>query len=295
MSMTEDKSQVTNVSRDPAINEMLGVAQQEGITTVWDRYKSQTPQCKFGATGVCCRLCHMGPCRITAKAPKGICGADVDTIVARNLLREIAAGTSAHSDHGRMLVKTLRLVAQGKGGSYKITDPTRLHEVAEFFEINTDDRDDLAIAGDLADFFMKQFSYSDEPNATLKMAPEKRQALWEKLGIAPHGVDSGVVEVMHRTHMGVDHDYRHLIMGGLKCSLADGWVGSIIATAVSDILFGTPIPLRSKVNLGVISAEKVNIIVHGHEPTLSEMLAVASRDPELLAYAKEKGATGINI
>jgi carbon-monoxide dehydrogenase catalytic subunit len=95
--------------------------------------------------------------------------------------------------------------------------------------------------------------------------------------------------------MGVDHDYRHLIMGGLKCSLADGWVGSMIATTVSDILFGTPKPLRSKVNLGVLSDTEVNIIVHGHEPTLSEVLAVASTDPELLAYAKSKGAEGINI
>jgi carbon-monoxide dehydrogenase catalytic subunit len=295
MTTIEEQSALPNVSRDPAINEMLEVAQQAGVPTVWDRYKTQTPQCKFGTTGVCCRLCHMGPCRITPKASKGICGADADTIVARNLLREIAAGTSAHSDHGRMLVKTLKLVAQGKGGSYKISDPVRLREVAAFFEIDIADRDDLAIAGELANFFMAQFSYSDEPNAILKMAPEKRQALWHKLEIAPHGVDAMVVEVMHRTHMGVDHDYRHLIMGGLKCALADGWVGSMIATAVSDILFGTPVPVRSRVNLGVLSAEKVNIIVHGHEPTLSDMLAVASRDPELLAYATEKGATGINI
>ena len=295
MSIEIDKTKLEAVSRDPAINEMLEVAKTEEIPTVWDRYKSQHPQCKFGMTGVCCRLCHMGPCRITNKAPKGICGADADTIVARNLLREIAAGTAAHSDHGRMLVKTLKLVSQGRGSEYKIKDSRRLREVAEFFEIETNDREDLAIASDLADFFMTQFAYSDEPNATLKRAPEKRQALWKKLEIEPHGIDSAVVELMHRTHMGVDHDYKHLIMGGLKCSLADGWVGSIIATAVSDILFGTPKPIRSRVNLGVLSEEKVNIIVHGHEPTLSEMLAVASQDKELLDYAKKKGATGINI
>jgi len=295
MSITEEKSPSHGVSRDEATNKMVDIAHDAGVPTVWDRYKSQQPQCKFGMTGVCCRLCHMGPCRITPKANKGICGADVDTIVARNLLREIAAGTAAHSDHGRMLVKTLRLVAKGEGGSYKITDPRRLREVATFFEIETAGRSDLEIAGELAEFFTRQFAWSEEPNATLKMAPQKRQALWHKLEIAPHGIDSAVVETMHRTHMGVDHDYRHLIMGGLKTSLADGWVGSLIATACSDILFGTPKPLRSRVNLGVISDEKVNIIVHGHEPTLSEMLAIAATDPELLAYAKEKGATGINL
>jgi carbon-monoxide dehydrogenase catalytic subunit len=295
--MSEEKVVVPggNVSQDSATNKMVDFAKLEGIETVFDRFKAQQPQCKFGTTGVCCRLCHMGPCRITAKAKHGICGADADTIVARNLLREIAAGTAAHSDHGRHLVKTLRMVARGKGGSYKITDSHRLREVAKAFEIAVDDRDDLAIADDLATFFFTQFAWGEEPNATLKMAPEKRQQVWEKLDIQPHGIDSSVVEIMHRTTMGVDHDYKHLIMGGLKCSIADGWVGSIIATACSDILFGTPKPLRSTVNLGVIKAEKVNIIVHGHEPTLSEMLAVASLDEELLAYAKEKGATGINI
>lgn len=296
MSETKSKLPTKQVSRDPAINEMVSIARAAEVPTVWDRYAVQQPQCKFGTEGVCCRLCHMGPCRITSKAKLGICGADADTITARNLLREIAAGTAAHSDHGRMLVRTLKRVSQSHGGGdYKISDPIRLQEAARFFGIVTADRTDLAIAGDLADFFQSQFAWSDEPNQTLRLAPEKRQALWSKLGIAPSGVDSAVVELMHRTHMGVDHDYRHLIMGGLRCSLADGWVGSTIASTVSDILFGTPKPIRSRVNLGVLAADKINIIVHGHEQTLSEMLAVAAHNEELLGYAVSKGATGINI
>jgi carbon-monoxide dehydrogenase catalytic subunit len=295
MSDNGSKQPAKPVSRDPAINEMVGIAISAEVPTVWDRYKSQQPQCKFGTEGVCCRLCHMGPCRITPKAKLGICGADADTITARNLLREIAAGTAAHSDHGRMLVRTLKRVALGQGGDYKIGDPLRLHEAARFFGIATEDRDDLAIAGDLADFFRRQFAWSETPNETLQLAPEKRRALWTKLGIEPAGVDAGVVELLHRTHMGVDHDYHHLIMGGLKCSLADGWVGSAIASTVSDILFGTPRPIRSRVNLGVLASDQVNIIVHGHEPTLSEMLAAAAHHEELLAYARSKGAAGINI
>lgn len=295
MAIDVEKTQPVAVSRDPATNQMVEHARAAEIPTAFDRYKSQQPHCKFATTGVCCRLCHMGPCRITNKSPLGVCGANADTIVARNLLREIAAGTAAHSDHGRMLVKTLKMVSQGNGGDYKISDSVRLRDVAMFFEIDVEDRTDLEIAGELADFFMSQFAWSSEPNVTLKRAPKKRQELWHKLEIQPNGIDAAVVELMHRTHMGVDHDYKHLIMGGLKCSLADGWVGSVIATACSDILFGTPRPIRSRVNLGVISDEKVNIIVHGHEPTLSEMLAVASMDKELLAYAKSNGAAGINI
>ena len=154
MSPRSNSPVVKEVSRDPAINEMVQHARAEEIATVWDRYQSQQPQCKFGADGVCCRLCHMGPCRITPRPPYGICGADADTIAARNLLREIAAGTAAHSDHGRMLVRTLKRVAEGKGGEYKINDPRRLREAARFFEIAVDGRTDLEIAGALADFFM---------------------------------------------------------------------------------------------------------------------------------------------
>jgi carbon-monoxide dehydrogenase catalytic subunit len=295
MSPRSNSPVVKEVSRDPAINQMVQHARAEEIATVWDRYQSQQPQCKFGAEGICCRLCHMGPCRITAKAPHGVCGADADTIAARNLLREIAAGTAAHSDHGRTLVRTLKRVAEGKSGEYKISDPRRLREAARFFEIAVDGRTDLEIAGALADFFMGQFAWSEAPNRILRLAPEKRQALWKKLEIEPTGVDAAVVELLHRTHMGVDHDYRHLLMGGLKGSLADGWVGSTIATIVSDILFGTPRPIKSKVNLGVLAEDRVNLLVHGHEPTLSEMLAVASQDPELVSYARSKGAAGINV
>ena len=177
--------QLKAVSLDPATNEMVQIAGDAEIPTVFDRYKAQHPQCKFGTDGVCCRLCHMGPCRITPKAKLGICGADADTITARNLLREIAAGTAAHSDHGRMLVRTLKMVAQGKGGDYKIADPCACAKRRGSSASQTDGRDDLAIAGDLADFFMTQFAWSEEPNATLKLAPEKRQALWKKLGIEP--------------------------------------------------------------------------------------------------------------
>ena len=292
---TTPKKETGPVSADPATNEMVVIASGSQMQTVWDRYAAQKPQCKFGTEGICCKICHMGPCRITPKAPLGICGADADTIAARNLLREIAAGTAAHSDHGRHLVRTLKMVAQGKTTDYKISDPKRMHDAAKEFNIETAGRTDMEIANDLADFFMSQFAFSEEPNVTLKLAPKKRQELWEKLEIAPSGIDSSVVELMHRTTMGVDHDYRHLIMGGLKCSLADGWVGSIIATTVSDILFGTPKPIRSRVNLGVLAEDKVNIIVHGHEPALSEMLAVASLDEDLLAYARSKGANGINL
>ncbi len=140
MSTTASKKPAGAISRDPAINEMVQIAGAAQIPTVWDRFQAQRPQCKFATDGVCCRLCHMGPCRITPKAKLGICGADADTITARNLLREIAAGTAAHSDHGRMLVRTLKLVGQGRGGDYKVTDPIRLRETALFYGVTLDSK-----------------------------------------------------------------------------------------------------------------------------------------------------------
>jgi anaerobic carbon-monoxide dehydrogenase catalytic subunit len=274
---------------------LLDRAAEYKVQTVWQRAASAPPPCAFGSGGICCRNCNMGPCRITQKTPRGICGADADTIAARNLVREIAAGVSAHSDHGRHLVHTLRMVAAGKTKDYRITDTRALLETARRYHIDTEGKAPLAIAAELADAFEKEFAHREEPMITLEQAPVKRQAVWDRHGLKPTGIDSSVVEMMHRTHMGVDHAYDHLLRGGIRCALADGWGGSMIATAVSDILFGTPKPLRSVVNLGIITKEKVNIVVHGHEPALSEMVAIVCEEPELIEYAKSKGAKGIQL
>ena len=100
---------------------------------------------------------------------------------------------------------------------------------------------------------------------------------------------------MHRTHMGVDQDYESLLFQGARTALADGWGGSMISTELQDIMFGTPSPVASQINLGVLSEDEVNLVIHGHEPHLAEMLAIASRDPKLIEYAKSKGANGINL
>jgi carbon-monoxide dehydrogenase catalytic subunit len=273
---------------------MRNTAKERGIETVWDR-SSANVVCKFGSEGLCCKVCNMGPCRISAKTPKGTCGADADTIAARNLGRAVAAGTSAHSDHGRHLVHTLRMVAEGATDSYKITDERKLLEVARQYNIETGGRTALDIAKELADVLEREFSYSAGPMKTLSQAPLRRQALWRKNGVEPHGIDHSVVELLHRTNMGVDHSFDHVEHGSLTTSLADGWGGSMIATAVSDILFGTPAPVLCSVNIGVLSKEKVNIIVHGHEPTLSECVAAACESADMIEYAKSKGAAGIQL
>jgi carbon-monoxide dehydrogenase catalytic subunit len=278
---------------------MLRVAEKKGYETAWERFEAQKPHCGYGELGLCCRHCTMGPCRIDpfgeTGPKKGVCGATADTIVARGLLRMIAAGAAAHSDHGRDIAHTLLLTAEGKGGGYEIKDEAKLHALAGEYGIATEDRSKEEIALDLARAVYAEFGNQEGPIRFTRRAPAKRVELWENLGVDPRGVDREIVESMHRTHIGVDNDPVNLILHGLRTSISDGWGGSMIATDMSDVLFGTPQPVKSLANLGVLKKDEVNIVLHGHEPTLSEMIVAATQDPEMISLAKEQGAKGINV
>lgn len=282
---------------DKSAEILLRKAEEERIELAWDRFEKQQPQCGFGLLGICCRNCNMGPCKIDpfGDGPqKGVCGADADIMVARNLGRMIAAGAAAHSDHGRDMMHSLLLTSEGKALGYEIKDKEKLKRIAAEFGINID-RSKEEIAGDLARAIMEEFGMGKERIQFMERAPAKRKEVWEKQGILPRGIDREIVEMMHRTHIGVDNDHANITLHGLRASLSDGWGGSMIATELSDVLFGTPKPVKAKVNLGVLKEDEVNIIVHGHEPTLSEMIAEASRAPELVELAKNNGANGINV
>jgi carbon-monoxide dehydrogenase catalytic subunit len=183
----------------------------------------------------------------------------------------------------------------GKGNGYVIKDEKALKHAAALYGIETAERNANEIALDLANIFIDEFTSQEEHLKTLKLAPQKRQGVWESHEIAPLGIDRMVVEAMHRTHMGVDHSYKNLLLHAFRTSLADGWGGSRIASMVSDILFGSPAPLKTEANLGVLKAETVNIVIHGHEPALSEMLTVAVASPDVIEYAKQAGAAGITL
>ncbi|MCU0844926.1 MAG: anaerobic carbon-monoxide dehydrogenase catalytic subunit [Spirochaetes bacterium] len=280
---------------DPASIEAIGKAARDGVGLSFTRMDAQGKACAFGTSGVCCRICHMGPCRISAKSRFGVCGADADTIVARNFLREVAGGAAAHSDHGRHLVLLLKKVAEGNGGGYTLKDVRALAKAARLYGVDSDGKSESEIARGLSEVLLREFTAQEETLATLKLAPKKRQGLWDKHGASPAGIDRMIVESMHRTHMGVDHDYHSILTHAFRTSLSDGWGGSRVAGIVSDILFGTPSPVRSTANLGVLGERTVNVLVHGHEPALSEMLAAAATDPALVALAKSTGAEGITL
>ena len=286
-------------SIDPASLTAIERAKELKMVTAWDRSEEQKPQCQFGELGICCRICEMGPCRIDpfGEGPQeGICGADSDTIVARHLIRQIAAGVAAHSDHGRDIVHALKLTAAGEAEGYSIKNPEKLISLAQEWEIPTDGKSVEDIAKEVAKKALTQWTQQEgELLFAANRAPKSTLEGWRKNKIVPRGVDREIVETLHRTHEGVDSDYKNLLLFGCQTALADGWGGAMIATELGDILFGQPKPVRSQVNLGVLKNDEVNIVVHGHEPTLSEMVVAASNDKELLELAAKKGAKGIMV
>ncbi len=277
--------------------EMLRIAKEAEQETAFDRVQQQKG-CAFGEAGSCCRICNMGPCRINPKKPdesRGVCGANIDTIVARNFARMVAGGSSAHSDHGRAVAETLVMATKGEATDYQIKDRVKLLEVAADLDIEIGDRDINDIALEVGERCLAMFGQQDGELAFAQRAPEKRKEIWRQRGVFPRGIDREVVEVMHRTSIGVDQDYENILKGAERCALSDGWGGSMIGTELQDILFGTPEPLESKINLGVLKEDEVNIIVHGHEPILSEMIVLAASLPDMQEKAKAVGAKGINL
>jgi carbon-monoxide dehydrogenase catalytic subunit len=260
---------------------LLKKLERDGVDSVWDRFRAQLPNCGFCEMGLSCRICVMGPCRIDpfGEGPqRGVCGADADIMVARNLGRMIAAGAASHSDHG-----------------YQLSAIAKLERVAAEFGIQADGKQPNQIAAELADAMAEEYGTRKKELTLIQRAPAKRQELWRRLGVAPRGIDRETSEMMHRTHMGVDNDWKSLLLHGIRNALSDGWGGSMIATEVSDILFGTPQPGATRVNAGVLKKDQVNIVVHGHNPVVSEMLLRACQDPDLLKLARDQGASGINL
>jgi anaerobic carbon-monoxide dehydrogenase catalytic subunit len=285
---------IEEYSTDPAAQKMLARAEELGLGTAFTR-ADDLVACNIGSAGMCCKLCGMGPCRLTKDGLTGICGATIDTIQARNLLRAIAAGVAAHSDHGRDMAFILKAAANGEAEGYAIRDVAKLLVVAGKSGIPTKGRTPEAIANDLADLYLAQFGQQRGQIVPVKRAAEKRQKLWKEQDVIPRGIDREVVEALHRTHIGDDQDPEHILEHAIRTSLADGWGGSMIATDISDILFGLPSPRLGQANLGVLKEDMVNVVLHGHEPSLSEMIVTASQDPEIIAYAHSAGASGINL
>ncbi len=285
-------------SAGTSAEEIIEWGKAHKLETCFERAEKLKP-CPIGESGACCKVCHMGPCRLIGKnaeeEARGVCGATLPTVAARNMVRMIAAGTAAHSDHARDMAMTLLAVAEGEAKDFKITDVKKLYRVAGILELEFEGRAVNDVAKDVALKFIEDFGRQKGKINYCNRAPKKTQERWKKWGITPRGIDREIVEAMHRTSIGVDHDPDHLLTHGLRTALADGWGGSMISTDISDILFGTPKPIKAEASFGIFKEDEVNLIVHGHEPTLAEIIVDVVSEPEMIEYAKSKGAKGINL
>ncbi len=280
-----------------ATAQMLRKAQRDGVETAFDR-AANMKACPIGADSACCKHCSMGPCRLNAKDPYskvGVCGADIDTIQARNFARMVASGAAAHTDHGMSMLDLFREVVNGHITDYKIKDTIKLENVAKSIGIETDGKSVTEIAQELYIELEKTYTQIEGEIPFAKRVPSKTLETWRKHGIVPRGAMREIMEMMHRTHMGVDQQYENLTQQFSRTALSDGWGGSMVATEISDILFGTPSPVCVEVNMGVLKENQVNIIIHGHEPNLFESILESVNEPSLVKAAKDAGAAGINL
>ena len=278
---------------EAATERLLETGAKVGADAWQFRVKNQTPHCKFGEEGVCCRICSMGPCRITKKAPRGICGCDVHGIVGRNYLKFTAGGSATHSDHGREICHTL--YEASADGCYQVKDPEKLIRIAKEWGVETEGKDIYDLAHEVAEMGLWEYGKPFGTQRFLKRAPQSQQELWEKNDLAPRAIDREVSCSLHMAHMGCSSLPEALIKQSIRAGLSDGWGGSMMGTEFSDVLFGTPKPIDTEANLGVMVEENVNIVVHGHDPSLSEMVCEYADSPEMIAYAKEMGAKGITV
>jgi carbon-monoxide dehydrogenase catalytic subunit len=288
-------------SRDVTICEatarMLEKARKDGLEVAFDR-AANMKACPIGADSACCKHCAMGPCRLNSKDPYakvGVCGATIDTIQSRNFARMVASGSAAHTDHGMSMLDVFREVVNGNIKDYSIKDPLKLEEVAKSVGIETEGREIKDVAKDLYEELERTYTQVDGEIPFVERVPPKTLETWRKYGVVPRGAMREIMELMHRTHMGVDQDYSNIIHQCSRAALADGWGGSMVATEISDILFGTPTPVRTEVDMGCLKEDQVNIIIHGHEPNLFESMLASVNDPVLVKAAQDAGATGINL
>jgi carbon-monoxide dehydrogenase catalytic subunit len=280
-----------------ATAQMLTKARKDGVETAFDR-AANMKACPIGADSACCKHCFMGPCRLNAKDPYskvGVCGATIDTIMSRNFARAVAAGCAAHTDHGMGMLDLFREVLGGHIKDYRIKNPQKLIDISQSIGIETEDREIKDIAMDLYQELERTYTQVDGEIPFAKRVPQKTLETWRKEGIVPRGAMREIMELMHRSAMGVDQHYENITKQCSRVALADGWGGSMVATEISDILFGTPSPVAIEVNMGVLKEDQVNIIIHGHEPNLFESIVESVNEPTLIQAAKDAGAKGINL
>ncbi len=297
---------------DKQIEETVDFLRQQGIETVWDIQAAYDTslfglkdRCGFGSHGLCCRNCNLGPCRLDSEelplhtrlaAPKvkrSSCGKTADNMVAGMFLQTVLRGTSSHLGHAIHMAKAFVAAAKGSE-NFPIKDEAKLYAVAKELGIDTDGMQMLDIAKEVGQKAMEDLVGQGEGpmNFALALAPRNIDKLI-KAGIVPQkGAAEAIVQGVHSTAQGMMSSTDHIIMSCLKFGIIDV-LALYISTQLQDILLGVPTPKESSIGMDALDKDKVNILVHGHVPVLSEMVVHFAN--KLEDMAKEAGAKGINV
>ena len=277
-----------------SVNFMYEKVKESGISHIAERFeameKIRCPHCK---EGISCQLCSMGPCRITPKTPRGVCGIDAHGMVMRNLLIKANMGLAAYTYHAREAALTL--IKTGKGETpFQIKDSQKLKFLAELMDIEPNkDIDKLAI--EVGEKYLYYLSEPDESTLVEKLAPEKRKKIFRELGIFPKGALMELLDNTTRSMTNIDGDYVSLALAALRNGVASAFESTAVLELIQDALFGTPMPHEGYVDLGVLDPDYINILPNGHEPFIGFALLQAVKDPAIQEKAKKVGAKGIRI
>jgi carbon-monoxide dehydrogenase catalytic subunit len=280
---------------NPAAAEMIAHLAETGVETLLDRLEAQSPQCRFGSTGVCCRMCQWGPCRITKKSPRGVCGRDLELVAVANLVRAVAGGCSAQMMHAREMAIALRAAARGEI-ALELPGTRRLREVAAGLNVGQSWTPVPELAELVASAILEDLGKIEE-GATHGMgfALRERRREWERLGVVPRSAAFEIAESLHMTTLGGCSDWRELFMQAVRTGLAHIYTALVPSSLLTDVIFGVPEPRTIDVNYGILQADHVNVLMHGHSPVMLEKVLDAIGSDEIQQLAREQGAAGIVV
>ena len=256
------------------------------------RMVQQEVKCGFGLDGVCCRLCSNGPCRISKARPKGVCGADRDTIAARNFLRSVAAGSGCYIHVMEQAAKELKSAALA---GRKLKGVDALHRLCD--ELGIGEADDSQMALRLSEAVLEDLRrpYEEPMHLTEKLAYAKRTGVWKNAGLLPGGAKDEIFNAIVKTSTNLNSDPMDMLTQCLRLGISTGIYGLVLVNRLNDILMGEPELGFDPVGMRVIDPECINIMVTGHQHSMFGSLTGMMEHPEIKEMADRAGARGIRI
>lgn len=264
------------------------------VETSFNRVQPQAVKCGFGMQGVCCRLCSNGPCRITPKSPRGVCGTTADTMVARNFLRAVAAGSACYLHIVENAANFLMEIGRGNA-ALSLKGEALLHELAEKFAIQDADPEQQAVRVAekvLSDLYRPR---SEKMELVEKLAYGPRFKRWQELGLLPGGAKSEVFDALVKTSTNLSSDPVDMLLHALRLGIATGLYGLNLTNQINDIILGEPEIRVARVGFGVVDPAYINIMVTGHQHSLLAALQDELATADALAMARAAGAKGFKI